>query len=270
VGTDRNLQLSERDRALLAALAEQRVMIAAQLATHLQVRPGTADARARRLERLGLIDRHRVFRERPAALTITRRGLQAIERSLPAPELELSTYRHDLGLGWIWLAARGGSLGDVGQLVGEREMRSHDRRDGSEHEPYGVGLAGFERSGRRARHYPDLMLIRPDGTRVAVELELTTKSRRRLDTIMRAYAGDGQIAAVLYLVPDARMQRWVQAAVVRAGVADLVAVRRLSGDIHGALADSGRRARARSPIRAAGRTQAPTTTARDRGAELVR
>jgi hypothetical protein len=220
-------QITERDRELLGLLAEQRVMVVPQVAAGLGVSDRTAAARLQHLQRQRLIAYEAIFRGQPAATWITRRGLDAIESHLPQPRIDLKGYRHDIGVGWMWLAARGGAFGAVATLTSEREMRSHDLRSDRSVEPFGVALGGIDSYGRMTRHYPDVMLGTTEGTRVALELELTAKSGRRLDAIMRGYAGDGRIDRTFYLVPTESLERLISGAVTRAGISDLVRVGRL-------------------------------------------
>jgi len=228
MGARTGSQITERDRAVLGLLAEHRVMVVPQVAVALQVSDRTAAARLRDLRDQRLIGHEAIFRDQPAAVWITRRGLDAIESRLPAPGVDLKGYRHDIGVGWLWLHAMRGAFGPIATLTSEREMRSHDLRGERTASPFGVALGGVDSFGRMTRHYPDLLLTRTDGTRVAFELELTAKSGRRLDTIMRGYAGDGRIDTAIYLVPNGSLQRLVGDAVARAGIADLVKVRRIS------------------------------------------
>jgi hypothetical protein len=193
------------------------------------------DARLRRLAAAGLITLQRIFEGRPAAVSITRSGLGAIESRLPAPRVELKAYRHDIGVGWLHLAARQGVFGTLTEVRVERELRSHDRRADREGAPLGLGVGTVRQGGRPSRHYPDLLLTTADGRQVAVELELTAKSSDRLRRIMRAYASDPRVSAVLYLVPDAEGARRIETAARRVGIAPLVHVQRLAeGGIHGA------------------------------------
>jgi len=236
-------------------------MVASQVARLGGLAQSTTTRRLRRLAELGLLVQEQIFQGQPAAVSITRYGLGAIESRLPEPHVDLRGYRHDVGVGWTWLAARDGAFGSVSEVISEREMRSHDLRAGREAEPYGIAVGGFDSHGRPARHYPDLLLVRPDGRRVAVELELSAKTPRRLDGIMRAYAGDSSISAVLYLVPDGPVRRLVDDAVMRAGIGDLVRVHSLAGPIEGAP-ELGARAggrerpaeRQRSPVRSGARS----------------
>jgi hypothetical protein len=231
VGARRSRQITERDREVLGLLAEHRVLVLPQIAATLAVSDRTAADRLRDLRELRLIGYDAIFRDQPAAVWITRRGLGAIESRLPPPGVDLKGYRHDIGVGWLWLSARRGAFGPLATLVSEREMRSHDLRSDRTGEPFGVALGGFDSHGRMNRHYPDLLLTTTAGARVAIELELTAKTGRRLDTIMRGYAGDGRIDSVLYLVPNASLERSVAAAVARAGIPDLVRVARMASPV---------------------------------------
>ena len=220
---------------MLRFLAEHRVAVAPQVAQLLGVTERTAATRLARLGELGLISFERIFDGQPAAASIRGPGLRQVGSLLPPPRVDLKGYRHDVGVGWLWLAANGGGFGSLSAVVSERQMRSHDMRAPLGGEPFGVGIVGLDSFGRQARHYPDLLLTTQGGERVAVELELTAKSTRRLDTIMRGYAGDPRIDGVLYVVSSAHLERIITAAATRAGITDLVRVHRLAGGrIHGA------------------------------------
>jgi hypothetical protein len=254
--------ITERDRELLGLLAEHRVVATPQVASALGVTEGTAATRLRRLRKRRLIGYEAIFRDQPAAAWIMRRGLDTIESRLPPPSIDLKGYRHDVGVGWLWLAARRGAFGPATTIVSERAMRSLDMRSDRTSEAYGIALGGLDSRGRMTRHYPDLLVTTATGTRVAVELELTAKSARRLDTIMRAYAGDGRIDSVLYLVPDRSLERVVSSAVARAGISDLVRVERLaSATVPGAPDPGGR-----TPSAAARGSRAVASGARGRAA----
>ena len=241
---------------MLGLLAEHRVMVLPQVAASLGVTDSTAATRLRHLHDLRLIGHEAIFRDQPAAAWITRRGLDAIESPLPAPSVDLKGYRHDIGVGWLWLAARRGSFGSLASLVSEREMRSHDLRSTRTAEPYGVALGGLDSYGRMTRHYPDLLLQTTTGARVALELELTAKSGRRLDAIMRGYAGDGRIDTAVYLVPSVSLERLIAAAVSRAGIPDLVRVERMASPTIEGAPDPGGQS---WPGRPGGRARPATT-----------
>lgn len=215
--------LDEDDLAILRLLAEHRVSTAAHVQALLGCGSRHAGRRLGVLARHGLIRTERIFaREAPAAW-ITRAGLGTVASRLPPPRLDLKGYRHDLGVAWLWLAAGEGAFGELRGELSERSMRSHDRRLDATQRPIGVGIGPAG-----TRHYPDLLLETAGGHRVAVELELTAKSRRRLDRIMLGYACDARFDAVLYLCPPGSIRSAVEAAARRAGIAELVHVQMLA------------------------------------------
>jgi hypothetical protein len=240
------------DLELLEFLARQRLAVDPQVVVVLDTPETAARSHLERLEAEGLVCTTAVFEGHPAAHRITTKGLAAIGSELRAPRLDLATYRHDVGLTWLWLAARDGTFGALSSLVSEREMRSHDARPERAGEPFGVGLGGVGPGGREQLHYPDLLLRTAAGNCVAIELELTHKSRHRLERIMLAYAGDRRIDAVLYLVParERALATRIQQAARRAGIDRIAHVQTLAGQPVGAP-DHGRtlgRRGSRTPV----------------------
>jgi hypothetical protein len=119
-------RLSERDRRVLAFGAQQRLVLAAQVAALLGVAAPTARERLHKLSQAGYL---RFARELsgPGCYLIERRGLAAIGSRLPrARAVNRSEYEHDVGLGWLWLAAQRGVFGRLDGVISERRMRSHD------------------------------------------------------------------------------------------------------------------------------------------------
>jgi DNA-binding transcriptional ArsR family regulator len=251
--------LSDQDLELLRALAEQRVAVMAQVAHWLGVGDRAAGRRVRRLREAGLVESRRVFERGSAMVRITGSGLKLIGSPLGRPGQKLDEYRHDVGVGWIWTAAREGAFGPLTAVHSERAMRSHDARldrmTAGEQllEPddrrRGVGVGAWRPDGRPAQHYADLLLETRGGNRLAVELELSHKGRRRLDSIMEAYASDMRIDAVLYLVTDPHLGELVRAAASRAGIPDRVHVRQVAGGEIGGVAPGRAPARTRAAAR---------------------
>jgi hypothetical protein len=227
----RSAIINARDRTLLEFLAEQRVAVRAQLAQLLGVTERTAQLRVDRLERERLLRCADIFSGQAPAVLITRRGLDAVGRTLSEPGLNLQAYGHDVGVGWISLAAHRGAFGMLAAVVSEREMRSHDASPGNEldADKYGIGLwrsapASHGRGPGSDRHYPDLVLVTPRDLKLAIELELSGKSDARLRGVMSSYVIDRRYARVLYLVPDRKLGARVEAAARWAGAEALVGV----------------------------------------------
>jgi len=224
------LKLTEPDVCALGFLAEHRLVLPAHVAALLDTSLTAATARLRKLAKARLLRKECVFGHQPP-YQITRRGLAAIGSSLPTPRGDPRVYEHDVGVAWLWLAARAGTFGPLEAVVGERRLRSHDGAREPESEPLGVRLGGTGPWGRERLHYPDLLLRTADGRRIALELELTPKSRTRLEAILAGYGADPRIAGVVYLVERAAIARAVETGARRVGVSDLVHVQRVRSTV---------------------------------------
>lgn len=237
----RQTVLTPRDPALLGFAAQHRLILAGHAQALLGVSERAAQRRLRALLTGGYMVSRRVFAGQPSCYQISRAGLAAVGSDLAPPRLDLGTYAHDVGLAWLWLAAARGAFGPVREILAERTLRSEDARaaaagracaprdaiDDSSGQPYGVRLGGLGPQGRERLHYPDLLLITPDGLRVAVELELTTKGRARRDRILTGYGCDARVSAVLYLVEHAAVGRAVESSARRLGIDSLVHVQQV-------------------------------------------
>jgi len=218
------LRITDRERALLAFAAEHPIF----LTDHVRVLRGAsedaANTRLRALHHAGLLVRQKVFDDQPPVHRITRDGLAAVGSELQAPRLSFACYAHDVGVAWLWLAARDEVFGPVARVVGERRLRSADLRRESGEPPLAMRLGGTGPGGRERLHYPDLLLVDPAGRRIALELELTDKGRRRRERILAGYGADPRFGAVVYLVPNRRLGRAITASARRLGIQSSVYV----------------------------------------------
>jgi hypothetical protein len=222
-----NTQLTEQDLELLRFLAEHRFVLPEHAAVLLDRAPDTARARLSRLESADYARSESVFRGQPPMYLITSPGLRVLGSRLARPRTDMRTYRHDVGVAWLWLAARGGTFGPLQEIVGERRLRSQDGSREPGTEPLGVRLGGFGPRGQERLHYPDLLLRTADGRRVALELELSGKERVRLEKILLGYGADPRIDGVVYLVERASVARGVTDTSRRLGVSSRVHVQRV-------------------------------------------
>jgi DNA-binding MarR family transcriptional regulator len=236
--------LSARDLAVLELAAQHRLFRAAQVARLLSVAESTARSRLSGLLAGGWLTTTRPYDRRSRLYQITTAGLRAIDCRLPRPRLDLTAIRHDLGVGWLWLAAHEGAFGPLRELHSERELRSGEMRqpDAVDEPLPRLAVRSGERSatGRDRVHFPDLLLVTASGRRVALELELSGKGRRRTEQILAGYAADRRVDAVLYLTDDPALAERIRRAARRAGCGSLVRVVTLElGEphpAHGALA----------------------------------
>ncbi len=258
---DPRSRITARDRALLEFVAAHRFVFAAHAKVFLDASASVTFARLRALERHGLLLHDRLLHEYPRHYQATRAGLGLIDSKLPPARTDAREFKHDVGVAWLWLAARGEAFGEVEQVIAERALRSRDARRVAGEEPLAVRLGGQGPGGRDRLHYPDLLLVGRDGRRTALELELTAKSRTRRETILTGYAIDNRIERVLYLVESDAIGRAVGATVRKLGISGLVAVRRVQvTDCRQSLA-SGRvqadgRVQPGARVQAGGRVQA--------------
>jgi len=195
---ERGFCLTDRDLGLLEFVAGHRFVLACQVMHWLGAGEVVVYRRLKGLVDGELLSYRRVFHQRPGCYQVTRAGLGVIESPLPRAQIDLRTYRHDIGVVWVYLAAVNGSFGPYVRVLSERHMRSADQRRQVGGESFAIPLGGYTPNGGVRTHYPDVVCVRDDGSRVAVELELTLKSRRRLEAILAGYAGEPRLAHLVY------------------------------------------------------------------------
>jgi hypothetical protein len=218
-------RLTARDLDLLGFIAEHRLVLGTHIQGLLNVSEDAASTRLRALIATGFLSQQPVFYRQPPCYQISRKGLDVIGSALPTPRLDLRGYEHDVGLAWLWLAARSGTFGPLRQTLGERRLRSHDAaRDRRADQPFGVRLGGLGPGGHERLHYPDLLLITANGQRVALELELTPKGRARREKILDGYAADNRVDAVVYLVEKPQLARSIADSARQLGISERVHV----------------------------------------------
>jgi hypothetical protein len=247
-------QITDRDLGLLEFVAEHRLVLAAHIQALLGISRAAAHKRLRALVGLGLLRHDTPFHRQPGYYQVTREGLGAASSRLPPPrKIDYPHYQHDVGVAWLWLAARRGAFGQLREIVSERHMRSHDGSRQRRGEPLGVRLGGRGPGGRPRIHYPDLLLVGADGSRIAVELELSSKGRSRRETILGGYGADPRIDVVLYLAGNPRVEHEIRASARRLGISPLVhvhAVRSSSRQRSASAAAAPARRRERAPVEA--------------------
>lgn len=220
------MQLTDRDRLLLEFMAEHRIVLTHHVTRLLEVSPRAASDRLSGLASAGYVRRDSLFHRQAASHQITRKGLAVIDSDLRPPGRDLRSYHHDIGVTWLWLAARAGMFGFLRAVVTERRMRWHDATEEGRGEPMAVYLGGVGPYRGRRLHYPDLLLVDHSGKRIAVELELTSKGRTRREGILSGYGADPRVEGVLYLAGNAAVARHVRDSARKLGISDRILVQR--------------------------------------------
>jgi hypothetical protein len=161
---------------------------------------GVPSARARLsvAERRGLLKSWRPLRDQPALYTVTRAGLRTAGlRDIEPARVSPGGARHALLCSLC--AAELAGLYPEHRVLGEPGLRREERLARCR-------IASIEVTGAgAAAHRPDLALIPLGGGRgtIAVEVELTVKSPRRLQDICRSWARARHVEGVIYLAAEA-------------------------------------------------------------------
>ena len=187
---------TEELAAIIAWIAGLGAGTAEALARERGWTPAAARARLSHAERRGLLAAWRPLRDQPALYTATHAGLRAAGVSAIAPtRVSAGGARHAVVCSLVAAELRHRFPGY--RVIGEAELRREERSAGSL-------LASAAPSARAlATHRPDLALLRDGGrAAIAVEVELTVKSPRRLAAICLAWARARHLAGVLYLAPE--------------------------------------------------------------------
>lgn len=137
-----------------------------------------------RLLKAGLVKHERVFYGRHGIYRLTAKGAKLTDLP-PLARIPLATYHHDLTLIELYLRLR--ERYPQAHWMSERALMRDKHADG-------VGKRG---------HLPDGVLILPEQKPIAVEVELTLKSKPRLERILKGYSAAFDYQAVWYYCSEA-------------------------------------------------------------------
>ncbi len=171
-----------------------------------------------RLVEAGLLQRVPTLPGDPTLIAATSDGIDYAHLALPQAKVGPTQVDH-----WLWCAdvvlwaeERWGP----GAVTTERELRWIELAEGK---PIGSCVVGELPDGRPMLHRPDLLVSGPSG-RIAIEVELSVKTPRRLEAIVRSWRRARHLDEVLYLVATGPPQRAVERAVRKAHAEERVRV----------------------------------------------
>lgn len=193
------ITVADRDAQIVAWLGRLGAASAQHVSERFGISVSTAYLRLRALTADGLVEHRKVLHGWPGMYTATKKGLrwQRIDR-LRVFHLSPAGFEHAWQMASAAVALQRELPG--WQLLSEREVGLL-RRQSKELVAWAtVGGAGSQ------YHRPDLALISPSGRVIAVEVELTPKDQRRLNTICRAWARARHVEHVYYLATDRAAQ----------------------------------------------------------------
>ena len=149
-----------------------------------------------RLMKENLVIHKRVFHGRNGIFYLSRLG--ASYTCLPIiPKIPVAIYDHQLAVIEIYFKLMQ-EYPDA-KWISERHLK-RERTD------YGIG---------RVKHIPDGIMILPDDQLIAIEVELTMKSKRRIEPILWGYGGTLKIKEAWYFCAPDVLARMRKAAGVR-------------------------------------------------------
>lgn len=216
VGTGK---VRSRDAQLVRLIGRHGTMTMAQVQRGMGAGRSVTYRRFGRCEAAGLVERLSI----PgigSVLHSTRDGIRYAGLPLPVAAVSAGTVEHMLRCTSVALVA--GEHYGHDAILTEREITAAEVL---EERPIASAEVGSFRGVPRM-HRADLAVLREEGT-IAIEVELTPKSPRRLEAIIRAWRmaiGAGVLAEVHYLCAPGQTHRAVERAVAKLGAQGFIAV----------------------------------------------
>jgi hypothetical protein len=174
----------------------------------------------------GLLERLELVRSEPGLLRATRDGLRYAGLGLPLAVVSPGAVDH-----WLRCASTAQLLGEEfghERILTEREIVLAEQ---IEERPIASAKVGELPNGAPRMHRADLAVLTEAGT-IAVEVELTPKSPRRLEGILRGWrraVGARVVAEVHYHCAPGQTRRAVERAVVKTRAGEFIGIREVVG-----------------------------------------
>lgn len=206
-GEARDGRAAARDRELVRLIGRFGAVAIQHVARATGVGRTAAYRRVAACIERGLLERLDLLRDEPSLLRATREGLRYAGLGLPVAVISPGSVDH-----WLRCATTALLLGERfghDRVLTERELRTAERIEGL---PIASAKVGELPGGGPRLHRPDLVLL--GGERpIAVEVELTPKSPRRLEQLIRAWRRASWVAEARYLCEPGQTRRAVERAV---------------------------------------------------------
>ena len=220
--TKRRAKELSREREIVSWVARLGAVSVEQIGRRFGVGRSVAYELVRRLVEFGLLERTQTAIGDPTLISATRDGITYAGLGLRPAPIRIGEVDH-----WIACADIAIELEHrygPERLVTERELRFAAQLTGK---PVGAAKLGETLNGYWRLHWPDLA-VRTDAGLVVYEVELTPKSKRRLQAILRAWRRARDVERCVYLCfPSSPTQQVVHATIRRVAAEDRVRVAEL-------------------------------------------
>lgn len=190
------LRLTDRDIEILRWLAGFPGATADQIARRARSGYNYTARRLTQLRAAGFLTRERFLYHRGGLYAVTAAGLAVTGTDLPVPELGLGAYDHAYAV--VDVAIDAELAGE--KVLTQRQMQALETPQESVTSATSLHYAVDLPAG--TRHFPDLLVERPDG-RWAVQVALTDTRSELLEGLLRAYSKAEYLAGVIYHVGPA-------------------------------------------------------------------
>jgi hypothetical protein len=187
------VKLTSRDVAILQFINEFGFCEMPQINQRFTLRKPRNYQIINKLIRHNLLQHERIFYRRHGLFRLTQAGSRFTSLP-PLHRVPLANYHHDLALLNLYLKLR--IFYPDSSWISERKLK-HDKYK------LGVGQQG---------HLPDGILVFPDGKQIAIEVELSCKSKQRLEAILKTYAAQFSLQEVWYFCRQTMLPRLQEAA----------------------------------------------------------
>lgn len=162
------MRITERDIEILKFINEFGFCEMPQLEKRFGLRTPRSYKVIQRLIKVGWVIHERILHNRPGVFYLTHRGAEQTDLP-PIARVPIAVYKHQIMIieAYFKLLQRFPEV----HWISERRMKREKFQDG-------IGKHG---------HVADGMLVFPDQKRIAIEIELSAKGKRRLTEIFRSY-----------------------------------------------------------------------------------
>lgn len=209
-----------RDQEMVRLIGRHGAMTMEQVMRAMGTQKTVAYRHFRRCAEARLVERLSIPGVGPV-LHATREGIRYAGLPLPVAAVSPGTIEHTLRCTSVAIGA-GEHIGHEAILT-EREIVAAEALE--ERPIASVPVGSY--TGAPRKHRADIAVLREEGT-LAIEVELTPKSRRRLEAIIGAWCaaalGDGDLAEVHYLCAPGQTHNAVRRAVEKIGASSVIAV----------------------------------------------
>jgi DNA-binding MarR family transcriptional regulator len=220
------LEQTRRDVEVLAWVGRFRFVTPKAISERFDVSWQQANARVRRMERLGLLGCERQHRTQPQAVFLTGKGHELLGFARRRPPRADVQREHEAAI--VWLVTELERSADQGtRVLTERECRQREAADRADRFSVDVAHSGPRKDRRR---WPDVVLETSEGRR-AIEIEFAPKGSDRLQRIIDAYQIASPYTDTVFYVKNAALGRRIKQIAARRGPATSYLFARVA-DVH--------------------------------------